>query len=350
VKRARTLLQLDIADHVEPRSWDRYVEALRGSVFHTHAWAISLQHRRDARPVFVRWTDPSGDVAAIALGSLRSAVRGRFAGAALTLTFDSAPAAAKDAIPELAPLIAWARDEGAALVTLGSFDSSGRSWHGELRDCNERIEFLVAPGDEDELRRRMRRTRAALHRAERLGVEVERADDSKAQQFAQLFESTVARLRRDKRVALGGVETDRFSAGLEVLLRCERARLYLARLEDAYVAGCVFGVAGGNAFYLYNGSSEAALRAGATPFTLLKAIAELSAGAFERINLGGVSASARDPASPDHGLYTFKRGLGGEPAVCHGGRVWVRPVRAALLELARAMRARSARYLPVSDQ
>jgi lipid II:glycine glycyltransferase (peptidoglycan interpeptide bridge formation enzyme) len=159
----------------------------------------------------------------------------------------------------------------------------------------------------------------------------------------------LTRLRRDKRVALGNVDTNRFTAGLRVLLGSGRARLYLARFDNEYVAGCVFGVAGGNAFYLYNGSSETALRVGATPLTLLRAMTELSEEGFERINLGGVPASARDPASPDHGLYTFKLGLGGEPALCRGGRVSLRPIRLTLFDLARSVRARTIRRSPIRD-
>jgi hypothetical protein len=343
-------LHFDVVDQVDPRQWDGYVAAFRGSVFQTHAWASFLRKDRDAQPVFARWTDASGEVAAIAVGSFRSPVKGKLARAALTLSFDAAPAAAVGAVPQLEPLVAWARDSGALVLTLDSFDSSGRPWHGDLRECAERIEFLVAPGDERELRRRMRRTRAALHRAERVGVEIESADEGQASRFAHLFESTVARLRRDKHVALGGVDTNRFTAGLRVLLSSGRARLYLARFDNEYVAGCVFGVADGNAFYLYNGSSETALSVGATPLTLLRAMTDLSEEGFERINLGGVPASARDPASPDHGLYTFKLGLGGEPALCRGGRVSLRPIRLTLFDLARSVRARTIRRSPIRDQ
>jgi lipid II:glycine glycyltransferase (peptidoglycan interpeptide bridge formation enzyme) len=78
---------------------------------------------------------------------------------------------------------------------------------------------------------------------------------------------------------------------------------------------------------------------------------DLSAEGFDRINLGGVPATARDPASPDHGLYTFKLGLGGEPTPCVGGRLRLRPIRLALFDLARSVRARSVRRRsPILDE
>ena len=253
-------------------------------------------------------------------------------------------------MPSLESVAAWARSQGAVALALNSFDSGGRSWQGDLHDCNERIEFLAPPGDERELRRRMRRQGAALNRAGRLGVEIARGDEAQASRFAQLYASTVARLKENKGVALGSINTHRFAGGLSALLSSRRARLYLARLDGEYIAGCVFGVAGENAYYLYNGSTETALRVGATPMTLLMAMTELSEDGFKRINLGGVPSSARHPDSPDHGLYSFKLGLGAEPVVCRGGRVRLRPIRLTLLEMARSISAGRIRRERGSEQ
>jgi Acetyltransferase (GNAT) domain len=335
-------LRLEATHDVDPQTWDERVAALDGSVFHTHAWAMFLQRDRGGRPVFVRWVDAAGEVCALAIGLLRTPLKGRLGRAVLTVSFDAAPAVADGAArPHIDSLVDWARSEKAVLLTLDSFDSGARPWHGDLHDRAERIEFLVPPSSEQELRRRMRRTRAAVHRAERLGVEVESVGETHVPAFARLFDSTLTRLRREKGVALGGVDPNRFTESFNALLSAERARLYLARLDDEYVAGCVFGIAGPNAFYLYNGSSETALRVGATPFILLRAMTDLSEEGFTRINLGGVPATAQKPASPDHGLYTFKLGLGGEPSPCLGGRLTLSRTRLRLLDLARSVRAGS---------
>jgi hypothetical protein len=334
------LQRFQTCGQVDPPDWDRHVAALGGSVFHTHAWAMFLRHGLGGQPVFARWMDAAGEVAAVAVGSFRSPIQGKLGRVALTLSFDAPPTVAKSAsMPSLESVVAWARRQGAVVLALNSFDSGGRSWRGDLHDCNERIEFLARPGDERELRRRMRRQGAALNRAERLGLEIDRGDEAQAFRFAELFASTVARLKEDKGVALGSVNTHRFAAGLSALLASKRARLYLARLDGEYVAGCVFGVAGENAYYLYNGSTETALRVGATPMTLLRAMTDLSEDGFERINLGGVPSSAREPGAPDHGLYSFKLGLGGEPVICRGGRVRLRPIRLTFLEIARSISA-----------
>jgi hypothetical protein len=321
------------------------VAALDGSIFHTHAWASFVSHDRGGQPVFVRWVDTGGHVAALAVGSLKSPLQGRLASAALALSFDAPPAVADDvSTPCVNPLGEWAHGKGAVALVLGSFDGGERSWEGDLRDRDERIEFLAPPADELELWRRMRKgSRSAVRRAERRGVEVERAGQTHAGRFADLFASTVARLKREKQVVLGEVDTNNFETGLAALLAADGARLYLASLHGESIGGCVFGVQGTRAYYLFNGSSKTGLSVGATPLTLLRAMTELSADGITAINLGGVPGSARDPASPDHGLYAFKLGLGGEPLLCRGGRLRLRPVRLALFDLARSIRARAIR-------
>jgi lipid II:glycine glycyltransferase (peptidoglycan interpeptide bridge formation enzyme) len=148
----------------------------------------------------------------------------------------------------------------------------------------------------------------------------------------------VHRLRNTKGVALGDVSTGRFAAALEVLIAAQRGRLYLASLDGEFIAGCFFGSVGDSAYYLFNGSTETALRTGATPSVLFHAVTDLSSEGFARINLGGVPASARERTSPDHGLYVFKRGLGAEPMLCQGGRLRLRVGRAVLFDVARRFR------------
>jgi hypothetical protein len=338
-------LQFEAVHEVDRASWDAHVTDLGGSVFHTHAWAMFLRQQRGGQPVFARWVNTAGEVAAIAVGLLWTPVENRLGRMAMILSFDAPPASGDGvSIPHVEPLVSWARREGFIALRLGSFEGGGRVWHGDLRDCRERIEFLASPGEERELWRRMRKgSRSGIRRAERLGVEVERAGEAQAALFADLFESTAVRLRREKQVELGRIDTARFAASLEALLASRRGRLYLARFDNEYVAGCFFGVAGGSAYYLYNGSTEEALRVGATPLTIFRALTEFSEEAFERINLGGVPASARDPGSPDHGLYAFKLGLGTEPVICHEGRIRLHPFRLRLFDIARSIRGRAMR-------
>jgi hypothetical protein len=337
--------RFEAAYEVDRTTWDNHVIALGGSVFHTHAWAMFLRQQRNGLPVFARWVDTAGEVTAIAVGSRWSPITSRLARIATILSFDAPPAVGDHGpMPGIEPLVSWARREGAIELRLGSFEGGGRPWHGDLRDCDERIEFLASPGDESELRRRMRRSgREGIRRAVRHGVEVERAEEAQATLFANLYASMASRLKREKQVELGSIDPERFGANLEGLLASQHGRLYLARLDGEYIAGCFFGVAGHTATYLYNGSTDAALRVAATPLTLLRAMTEFSEEGFERINLGGVPASARDPSSQDHGLFAFKSGLGTEPVVCRGGRIRVHRMRLRLLDFARSIRARGMR-------
>jgi len=331
-------MAFDVVDDVDPWMWDRSVTELRGSVFHTYAWAASLRELHGGRPVFVRWLDSNGGVTAVAVGSVRVPTLGRLGRAALTVTFDSPPACARGSSASVEPLAAWARREGAIQLTLGSFDGGERSWCSGLRDRHERLEFIARPGSETEVRKRMRRQHNALERAERLGVEVSLGDVSRTLDFAHLYATTVRRLRNTKGVALGEVSTGRFAAAVEVLITSKRGRLYLASLDGELIAGCFFGSVGDSAYYLFNGSTDTALRVGATPSVIFRAVTDLSSQGFAKINLGGVPASARERTSPDHGLYVFKRGLGTQPVLCQGGRIRLRAGRAALFDVARRFR------------
>jgi hypothetical protein len=304
-----------------------------------------LRHQRGGQPVFARWLNDAGEVVAIAVGSLSSPIKSRLGRMAIVVSFDAPPAIGEDgSMPSIEPLVSWARHEGVIELKLGSFEGGGRPWHGDLRNCHERIEFRASPGDERELQRRMGRDRRQrILRAKRHGVQVERADEAQAALFADLFASMAARLERKKHVNLGSTDTLRFTAGLEGLLASRRGRLYLARLDKEYVAGIFFGVAGRTAYYLYNGSTDTALRVGATPLTIFHAMTDFSEEGIERINLGGVPATARDPSSQDHGLFTFKLRLGTEQVECRGGRVPLRPFRLKLFDVARTIRARGTR-------
>jgi Acetyltransferase (GNAT) domain len=277
---------------------------------------------------------------AIATGLVASAGPG-LGRVAVRLQIDSPPASALRGIDLLSPLLAWTRSRNSIVeVSLGSFDPRGSWYVNPLPQASERLEFLLSPASREELIRGMRKgARLSIRKAERIGLQATLGDERDTASFAVLYRQTLARLHQRK-----GVPRARFDPRpLADLIQAEAARLYIAREGSEMLAGLVFGCFGDGAYYLLNGAGPRALETGAVAFTLAYALADLSKRGFQRLNLGGVSAEARDPESSDHGLYAFKAGLGARPVACVSGRVVCRPGRSAAIGFAR--RIASARTL-----
>jgi lipid II:glycine glycyltransferase (peptidoglycan interpeptide bridge formation enzyme) len=220
---------------------------------------------------------------------------------------------------------------------LGSFDATC-AWR-EKPSPVTRVEFRIQPAAENELLARMRTlARRSLRRAERSGIEID-PNSQRLAEFVDLYGKTLRRLRDAKGVSTVLLEPDTFAQQLAVLRDAGAAKLFMASQAGEPAAGAVFTVFGGRAFYLVGGSNERGRATGAMTAVLFQAMCDFSAAGFECINLGGVSAEAHLPASPDHGLYAFKRGLGADAHPCRDVRMVVRPVRHRLIHGLRATRS-----------
>jgi hypothetical protein len=338
-------LALQVTEEVPPAEWDEEIRALGGSLYHTSAWS-EFRAVDSAQSLFFRWSDTaSGELVALAAGVRRpprSSRRGRLASYAL---IESPPATRRAGLNFVDPLRRWATT-GAGRpplieVQLGSFDARGEWAPGGPPGRLPRVEFLVGTLDPDTAIMTMRKNiRSQIRRAERLGVEVREGtawDDLLV--FARLYRQTAMRLLATKGVAPNREQPETRAAALQILARRGAARLYVAWFEGRPVAGCLFGVWDGAAYYLQNGADDRARTCGAVHHLLHHAIADFASQGYARVNLGGVPAEARDEASIDHGLYHFKAGFGTEPIACLGGSLVLRPGRARALAIARRQTA-----------
>jgi Acetyltransferase (GNAT) domain len=328
-------------------AWDAAVAARGGGVFHSSAWAEYRTVRDGATPVFVRWwSDPADDEPiAIALGFQQpdpGSLRGRLAG---RLYFDSPPASLMDAPDLLAPLITWARGRPALVeVWCGSFDARTPWSRRSLPEPTWRYEFLVPAFEASALLKRMRKgARSSIRKAERIGVEVTACSDRDSVLcFSGLHATTLERLRERKGLEERPPDQERMAEELRVLIARNAGRLYLARFHGQAVAGCFFGVFARSAYYLLSGATAKASELDATGLALFVALDQLGREGYTRLNLGGAGGDAHDRDSADHGLYSFKKGLGGEPVRVAGSRLTLRPVRCRLLNVARRTMKRRA--------
>jgi hypothetical protein len=332
-------LRLLVSDAVNPSDWDAQVVALGGTLFHSSAWARYRCGDGTGRPLFFRWYgDSPSEPAAVGLGIERPGPATLVGRLASRVDFDSPPASPEDGRDYVTSIAHWARGSRSVVeITLGSFDARTTWSPGGPPRPVRRIEFLVDPGPREELLRRIRSgSRGSIRQAQKHGVRVEVAEaPSQLRGFASLYQTMLRRLERTKGIPMPAVKPAVFAKTLSILVEERRARLYLASLDDELLAGCFFGTFNRAAFYLFNGSTDRALKTGATPLILLTALEELSADGVERINLGGVPFEAQAPESSDHGLYEFKLGFGTRPVVRLSGSLATRRARALAVKAAR---------------
>jgi len=309
---------VDVSASVDPAGWDEDVASLGGGPFHSHAWAEYRADERGGKPLFLRWTSrETSTPVGVAVGVRIPPPRGiSLFGSAIEIPTVPVGSGPED---HGAALVRWAADQrNIAALELESFDADA-GWGGPQLGAfswRDRVEFIAQPTDRASAISRMRSgTRSAIRRAENAGFGVRSAIDLRDyRRFAELHAATLARLRAQKGIRGDITNTESFARRLHALVRAGGAELFVAgRDGDDVVAGCVFARFARRAYYLLNGTTDEARTAGVTPLILAEAIGRLSADRMERINLGGTSADARDPESADHGLYSFKLGLGADP-------------------------------------
>jgi hypothetical protein len=327
---------LEVHRGVAPVDWDRWVQTLDGGPFHCMSWAAYRASAPHKEPLFFAWRQPKSlTPLAVALAIETSLPRPL---PARSIHFDAPPATVVNVEPLIPSVERWMN--GQRRVTdafLGSLDSRG-GWAGGSGRAT-RFEFYVESADEDELLKRMGRSaRWSIRRARRSGIEIE-TDSARMRDFVALHATMLDRLRRVKGVRLPLPDMDEFAQRLAKLRAEGVARLFLASVSGTPVAGALFSSFGRRAYYLVSGATDAGRERGVTASILHQAMSQFSSEGLRCINLGGVSPTADLPDDPDHGLYTFKLGMGGVPHRCADRRIIVRPGRCLLFDAARGARS-----------
>lgn len=318
---------------VDPATWDAGAMRMNGTAFHCHAWGDYRSRLSGSTPLYFTWRAEENRLAALAVGWMRRPVPG-----ISIVELDAAPLRSAEIDGDLrGSLVDWTRSRRATELHLGSFGFAD-TYPPYEGDGDTRVEFLVEPGDSESLRSRMsKRMRRYLSVTRELGVQATVGHESDVGQFVALHAETLQRLRIAKGVA-SSFDGEALADALRFLVRCDRARFYLARHENAPICGCVFACFGRSAYYVLYGANEAGRAMRATAYLLNFALADLSAAGYTSLNLGGTPGSASSPDSADHGLYRFKSSMGGVSTLCPpDSRLTLRPLRAAGFQLARRL-------------
>lgn len=324
---------LEIYPHDAPSGWDDALRTDGGVVFHSTAWASYKVHENGGEPLFCAWLE-GGEVIARALAMRRPPRSSRLGRVAAKLVFDSPPtgAAGAEFVP---PLLGGIRDDRAVTeIGLGSFDARGPWLPGEMPQRRARCEFVLPPGDADDVWVQMRQlARRKVKRAQKADFSVRPAPGEKdLAAFAEIYAITEARLVANKGYEPGSrFDRARFAAALGDLIANGAGRLYGAFRGEELEAGVVFTTFGERAYMIYSGATDEGRNIGGPFLVMFEALKDLRESDYETINLGGAAGDADDPASSEHGLYQFKTRFGAEVEEMASGTLVTRPLRAKLV-------------------
>jgi CelD/BcsL family acetyltransferase involved in cellulose biosynthesis len=331
------LVPLEVDPGQAPAAWDEAVCQCGGSVFHSSAWAGYVTRRQlNTSPVRFRWLGAHGETVGVALG-FRTRSPNRFTGPLTSrLWFDAWPAVrgvpgAADAF--LDAIEQHARAAGDVELAFGSFAHRGgadlpRERHYSL---HERLEFELdlRPGLDDLFHALEAKRRRNVSKSRRLGVVVDTPPTEEGLVALHRLRAMTWNRLREKGVAMPRPD-DLQGPAERVLLDAGVARLVGARLGGTWIAVTLFTCFAGQAYQMLPAHAPEALEVQAPTLLLWESLARFKAEGVQWFNLGGCSASARNPDDPEHGVYNYKRAFGGACLECASGRLVLKPVRMAL--------------------
>jgi len=339
-------VQLECEAGVGGAAWDETVRSCSGSVFHSSAWSRYITRARsNTSAIRFRLVGDQGGTIGAALGFRTRHRNPLVAPLTSELWFDAMPAVqpvpgAAERFVEL--LESHATGAGDVEIAFGSFGYRGGSEVLRVRQYTlaERMEFELdlSPSLDELLKALEHKRRKNINKSKRAGVAVEDlAVEGGLLQLYRLHEITWDRLEGRGITRRGGDHATGAGAPERELLESGVGRLIGARLDGEWLTVSLFTRFADQVYHVLSGHSPKALEVQAPTQLLWESIARYRAEGARWFNFGGCAASARQPDAPEHGVFEYKRAFGGACLECASGRRVLRPRRAALARLLRAM-------------
>jgi CelD/BcsL family acetyltransferase involved in cellulose biosynthesis len=318
-------MHLDVADTIDAAEWDGSVKRLGGTIFHCSAWADYVQAQQpNARPRFVRFLSRDDSLVGLSLMFAEASPRKALAPLTGRLWSDAAPLVTNgcaDAALDFAKAIEdYARRQALATITVGGFGgASNMTFLGQLGFRQTRCwEFVrdLSPS-EDVLWESMEyKRRKNIRKAGRTGVVLDDLGGEDGIAELRRLQGESSRrivVRGGKDIARGGKP---HADPVGVLLARGLGRIVGARLDDQVISAGLFTLFNGLVYHTLSGHSETALRLQAPTLLLWETIKRYKAEGALRFNFGGCSAAAIEEGHPEHGVYVYKQGFGGDRIDC----------------------------------
>jgi hypothetical protein len=332
-----------------PPDWERISTSMGATHFHASEWILYRASTLKATPVFFVGFDERGAAVGAAAGYIEQSSRTATVPFTRRLVLESHPLMASPA-RAFAPLfvnqiVSEARRLWCVTLEMQSFFSgNSTALDGEASALvrSSRLEFVV------DLRQPLdavwksisKEQREKIRRAEKAGITVQTSDSESA--YQDLLTLQVA--TRDRRTAQGqgyDLDTDaqRYEDLYAALASAGLNRLFIATHEGKPVSAILFGTFNKRAYSIYSGSNPTGYKFSAPSLVFWHALQWFHEHGFEIVNRGGVSAEAKTPEHPQHGIYFYKSRLGTQEQVCTTGIVDLRPWFAKVGRAIRSMRS-----------
>ena len=307
-----------------PADWAAHLASCGGGFFHSPPGLGA--GAPDGEPVFALLLE-AGQVTGLAAG-MRS--RCRLSRHPRHVYWPTVPALALASAQgaALGALVHACADLGAAEVVMDSFDARWQPDPGckpEAGASSSRLEYVVTlDADPASLADRYEAThRRHLRRGEREGWELRAVEGAEAQLTLAGVQAAGARRAEERGTARPAMVVARGArASAADLAAPWGACVFGAWCDRELLAAALVGWGNKRAFYVQGGSTVPGYQRSAAVWLHWRIMAALAEHGCVSYNLGGTAAGVEQLGHPEHGLYRFKMGFGGQIASCRGAR-WV---------------------------
>jgi hypothetical protein len=314
------VIELQALERFPNPEWEQLVARLGGNPLHLPQIHLIERAERDLR--FLVFREHDAEVAC-ALALITTPRLHRLRGRARTLELPTAPTVAT-CPPATRQEVYRSLIEGCRTLDCRRL-AIGHTWGDNLEDVapladciTDRVTDFVldlSPPLDDILARMHKGHRKNTRRAEKLGLTIR-------------AETTLSALEHLRQVQLTSSERSAsrghgFAIRDPAYYRTLHDRIYAPGIGEVLLAwrgdACIGALA-----CLHSGAKGITVRSGCTPegyesYAMYLLQSELLKRAKERgiltLNIGGVPAAAESADHPQHGLYEFKQGFGGQPAL-----------------------------------
>jgi dTDP-4-amino-4,6-dideoxygalactose transaminase len=305
--------RIECLTEVDSREWDELATRLGGNFFHCYAHAAYESSRPNVRPCFVKALDEFGECVGVAVSTISSPRCWPFSRYCLAATFATLPATREGTAESQRAILAMVEKEfkrkGIFSIDIGSCESSNSVQVLSALSYNlkNRAEFYIdlSLGLDEIWKRLTPECRNSIRKATRKGIKSRLEDSPSSLLQLQCLQSNALRRHGIKFQS----RREDAQAAKEILLDKKRAVLLVGYLGESAVCAAMSCLFGGNAYYLFSGSSEGGRENAGPPLLIWKMIELLKAKSSTRMNLGGADGPPKNEHQT-HGLYRFKRDFG----------------------------------------
>jgi hypothetical protein len=304
--------KIECLSSIEQREWDKLVENLGGSFFHSYAYGLRGATKPNLDALFIKVFDRAGNCVGIVVGTISTPSLWPFSRYCKHAIIAALPASLNNGagteIEIMRAIEEKLKQIGIFCIKVCSYDSpnSATVLSALAYKIKDRFEFYIdlSESEEDLWKKLQGERRTDIRKATRIGVKTRIEDTITGLRLLYVFQAESLR-RRGVQLPSTDNQAD---VTKELLLDTGQAMLLISYFEGTPINAALFGIFNGRSYYLNSGSTIDGYKS-CGPVHLIWTMIKLSrANGSKFLNLGGVTVP-KEKASED-GLYRFKRDFG----------------------------------------